>query len=192
MITHQLCPDSRGGIVLRGADPSDASLPRPNYLSAVLDQRTIVAGSQMCRRVLPDPHLQHFVESEYLPGPDIRTDDALLDFARRPGGSVFHPASACKMGGDPMAVADPALCIHGLSGPRVEDARVIPPAAWGNSNALTIMVAGKASDMLRPATNLAAQDGLAIARTGCESAGGRRPSGPKRRARIRPLRPYPG
>jgi choline dehydrogenase len=100
--------------------------------------------------------MQHFIESEYLPGPKVQTDDEMLDHARRMGGTVFHPTSTCKMGIDPMAVADPTLSVHGLTGLRVVDASIMPTVASGNTNAPTIMIAEKAADMIRDTLALAA------------------------------------
>jgi choline dehydrogenase len=156
MIAYQLRPESRGEIRLKTAAPGDAPAMIPNYLSAELDQRTIVAGLQWCRRVLAHPGMQHFIESEYLPGPQVQTDDELLDFARRVGSTVFHPTSTCKMGGDAMAVVDPTLRVHGLDGLRVVDASIMPTVASGNTNAPTIMIAEKAADMIREKVAMAA------------------------------------
>jgi choline dehydrogenase len=156
MIAYQLRPDSRGEIRLKTAAPSDAPAMIPNYLSTELDQRTIVAGLKWCRQVLAHPALQHFIESEYLPGPAVQTDDELLDYARRNGGTVYHPTSTCKMGVDAMAVVDPQLRVHGLTGLRVVDASVMPTVASGNTNAPTIMIAEKAADMVRGTVALAA------------------------------------
>jgi choline dehydrogenase len=156
MIAYQLRPDSRGEIRLKTSRPNDAPAMIPNYLSAELDRRTIVAGLRWCRKVLAHPGMQHFIESEYLPGPEIQTDDELLDYARRMGGTVFHPTSTCKMGSDPMAVVNPGLLVHGLSGLRVVDASIMPTVASGNTNAPTIMIAEKAADMIRRKVALAA------------------------------------
>jgi choline dehydrogenase len=156
MIAYQLRPDSRGEIRLKTGAPGDAPAMIPNYLSAELDQRTIVAGLQWCRRVLAHPGMQNFIESEYLPGPAVQSDDELLDYARRMGGTVFHPTSTCKMGVDAVAVVDPQLRVHGLSGLRVVDASVMPTVASGNTNAPTIMIAEKAADMVREKLALAA------------------------------------
>jgi choline dehydrogenase len=128
----------------------------PNYLSAEVDRRAIVAGLQWCRRVLEQPEMQHFIESEYLPGPEVQTEDELLDYARRMGGTVFHPTSTCKMGTDAMSVVDPELRVHGISGLRVVDASIMPTVASGNTNAPTIMIAEKAADMIREKIALAA------------------------------------
>ncbi len=133
----------------------------PNYLTAPEDQRVIVAGLKLCRAILARPALQHFIESEYLPGPGIQSDDELLDFARRNGGTVFHPTSTCKMGVDPMAVVDPELRVYGISGLRVVDASIMPTVASGNTNAPTIMIAEKTADMIRRGSS-AADGGVAV------------------------------
>jgi choline dehydrogenase len=156
MIAYQLRPDSRGEIRLKTAAPGDAPAMIPNYLSTELDRQTIVAGLKWCRQVLAHPAMQRFIEAEYLPGPEVQTDDALLEHARRSGGTVFHPTSTCKMGVDAMAVVDPELRVHGLTGLRVVDASVMPTVASGNTNAPTIMIAEKAADMVRGAVALAA------------------------------------
>ncbi|WP_158930546.1 GMC family oxidoreductase [Acidisphaera sp. S103] len=156
LIAYQLRPDSRGEIKLKTANPADPPAMIPNYLTAETDQRAIVAGLQACRRVLADPGMQHFIESEYLPGPDVQTDEQMLDHARRTGGTVFHPTSTCKMGTDPMAVVDAELRVHGLSGLRVVDASIMPTVASGNTNAPTIMIAERAADMIRDTLALAA------------------------------------
>jgi choline dehydrogenase len=156
LIAYQLRPDSRGEIRLKTASPADAPAMIPNYLSAEVDQRAIVAGLQWCRRVLAQPAMQEFVEAEYLPGRSVQSDDEWLDHARQTGGTVFHPTSTCKMGSDPMAVVDAELRVHGLSGLRVVDASIMPTVASGNTNAPTIMIAEKAADMVRRKMALAA------------------------------------
>jgi choline dehydrogenase len=156
MIAYQLRPDSRGEIRLKSAAPADAPAMIPNYLSAEVDRRAIVAGLGWCRRVLAHPGMQHFIESEYLPGPQVQTDDELLDYARQMGGTVFHPTSTCKMGSDAMSVVDATLQVHGLNGLRVVDASIMPTVASGNTNAPTIMIAEKAADLIRGKVALAA------------------------------------
>ena len=72
-----------------------------------------------------------------------------MEYARRRGGTVYHPTSTCKMGVDAMAVVDPELRVQGLVGLRVADASIMPTVVSGNTNAATIMIGEKLSDMVR-------------------------------------------
>ena len=150
-IAYQLRPESRGEIKLKSPDPFDAPAVYPNYLATETDQRTIVAGLKLVRRILAHPHMQHFIETEFQPGPAVESDADLLEYAQRRGGTVYHPTSTCKMGSDPMAVVDDELRVHGVEGLRVADASVMPTVVSGNTNAATIMIGEKAADILRRA-----------------------------------------
>ena len=156
VLAYQLRPESRGEIALTSPDPAKPPAMRPNYLATEMDRRTLVAGLRLGRALLARPELSGFVAAEYLPGPEVRTDDALLDYARRTGGTVFHPTSTCRMGTGPGAVVDPELRVLGVGGLRVVDASVMPTVVSGNTNAATIMIAEKAADLLRGAVALAA------------------------------------
>lgn len=156
VIVYQLRPDSRGEIRLKSADPAAAPAMAPRYLSDPNDQRTVVDGLKLIRRILVQPPFERFTDSEYLPGPAVRTDADLLGYARQYGSTVFHPTSTCRMGGDRMAVVDAELRVHGLAGLRVVDASVMPTVASGNTNAATIMIGEKAADMVRGRMAMAA------------------------------------
>ena len=155
-IAYQLRPESRGEIKLKSPDPFDAPAVYPNYLATETDQRTIVAGLKLCRRILDTPQMQGFVETEFQPGPAVETDEQLLDYARRRGGTVYHPTSTCKMGNDPLAVVDGELRVHGIEGLRVADASIMPTVVSGNTNAATIMIGEKVADIVRQPLRMAA------------------------------------
>jgi choline dehydrogenase len=155
-IVYQLRPESRGRIELKSADPAQPPAVYANYLATATDQQTIVDGLKLLRRLLAAPQLQRLIEAEFQPGPATETDEQLLDYARRRGGTVFHPTSTCKMGVDPMAVVDPVLRVHGLDGLRVADASIMPTVVSGNTNAATIMIGERAADMVRQQVRLAA------------------------------------
>jgi choline dehydrogenase len=156
MIAYQLRPESRGEITLKSPDPAMPPAVFPNYLSDEVDQRTLVEGLKLCRRLLQSPHLAPYVEAEFMPGPAVQRDDELLDYARRRGGTVYHPTSTCKMGVDAMAVVDPQLRVKGVVGLRVADASIMPTVVSGNTNAATIMIGERAADLLRQEVRLAA------------------------------------
>lgn len=147
----QLRPESRGRIELKSSDPHDPPRIFANYLSAESDRRCIVDGVKLARKITHDPKMKDYFAGEHVPGEAVEGDEALLHYARNTGGTIFHPTSTCRMGptGDAMAVVDPRLRVHGLEGLRVVDASIMPAVVSGNTNAPTIMIAEKASDMIK-------------------------------------------
>ena len=145
----QLRPESRGTVHITSDDHRDRPAIKPNFLKEDLDRETHVAGLKIARDILERPALDSYRDVEFVPGPDCRTDDELLDHARRVGGTVYHPVGTCKMGNDPMAVVDDRLRVHGIGGLRVVDASVMPRLVSGNTNAPVIMIAEKAADMIK-------------------------------------------
>jgi choline dehydrogenase len=83
----------------------------------------------------------------------VQSDADLTAYIRAEAYTVHHPVSTCRMGNDMMAVLDPQLRVSGIEGLRVADASVFPAIIGGNTNAVVVMVAEKAADMLlgRPA-----------------------------------------
>ncbi len=144
----QLRPDSRGTIRLASADPLEPPSIHARYLSAETDRRYAVESVKYARRLAGTRALSTYLVEEYRPGAQARSDDELLDFARRHGQTIFHPSGTCRMGGDPMAVVDSRLRVHGLGGLRVVDASVMPTLVSGNTHAPVVMIAEKAAAMI--------------------------------------------
>ena len=84
-----------------------------------------------------------------MPGPEMNSDDAVIDFMHRAGMNLHHPVGTCRMGEDPMAVVDSRLRVRGIAGLRVVDASVMPTVTTGNTNAPTIMIGEKGAAMIR-------------------------------------------
>jgi choline dehydrogenase len=149
MSVCQLRPESRGHVRIRSADPIEPPAMQPNYLSTANDRGTLVAGIRLARQLAAARALAPYVKSEYRPGPDARSDDELLDFAKNTGGTIFHPSGTCKMGDfgrDPLAVVDSELRVHGVSALRVVDCSIMPTLVSGNTNVPAVMIAEKAAD----------------------------------------------
>ena len=144
-------PDSRGTILLRSPDPFEKPAIKPNYLSAPEDCQVLAAGIRATRAIFAAaPLARHSVE-ELVPGPGATTDQALRDYMRDYGTTLFHPVGTCRMGADPASVVDSQLRVRGIDGLRVIDASGMPTLTTGNTNAPTIMIAEKGADLIRSA-----------------------------------------
>ena len=144
----QLRPESRGFIHIKSPDPSVQPSIVSNYLDAELDRRVLLDAMKMARRIVARSPFADMTVREFMPGPSAETDDQLMQFARDMGTTIFHPCGTAKMGRDPKAVVDERLRVHGISGLRVADASIMPTMTSGNTNAPTIMIGEKASDMI--------------------------------------------
>jgi choline dehydrogenase len=144
-------PESRGYVRARSSDPFEPPLIQTNYLTNELDRRVVVAGMKLARRLLASSPLAPYYEREDWPGPSVQTDDEFLAAAAQRAQTTFHPGCTCRMGpaSDPMAVVDDELRVHGLEGLRVIDASIMPRMISANLNASTLMIADKASDLIR-------------------------------------------
>ena len=144
-------PESRGYVRIRSADPFVQPIIQTNYLTAELDRRVIVAGMKLARRLLKSDPLSPYYDYEDFPGPDVQTDAELLQAATKRGTTTFHPGCTCRMGpaDATWAVVDDQLRVHGLEGLRVVDASIMPRMISANLNASTMMIADKASDLIR-------------------------------------------
>lgn len=144
-----LYPESRGSVHIKSLDVERSPEIRANYLTHELDRKVIVDALRISRLIASQPALQPYIVREVRPGPDCKTNDDLLSYARGTGHTCWHPVGTCKMGQDPTSVVDARLRVLGISGLRVADASVMPFQVSSNTNIPTIMIAEKASDMIQ-------------------------------------------
>jgi choline dehydrogenase-like flavoprotein len=143
-----LRPDARGTVMLKSPDPLAAPAIRFNFLRTRNDISALTAGMRLARNITRQPTLAPYVAEELLPGAQVNSDAEFEASIRKNGVSNLHPVGTCRMGADPAAVCDPRLRVNGIAGLRVVDASVMPTVPAGNTNAPTIMIAEKASDMI--------------------------------------------
>lgn len=145
----QCRPTSRGVLRLASADPTAAPEIQPNYLATEHDLQENLEGVRFMRRLTATPSMRALIAEEELPGPGVEDDEALIAYIRETGVTVFHPTSTCRMGPDPQRdVVDPMLRVHGTTGLRVADASIFPTIPSGNTNAPSMMVGERASDLI--------------------------------------------
>ena len=145
-------PKSRGRVDIRSANPDDAPLIDPNYLSHPDDLKVAADAIRLTRRIVASAALQAFTPEEYLPGKDLQTEQELYEAAARIGTTIFHPVGTCRMGQDAEAVVDAQLCVHGVSGLRVADASIMPNIVSGNTCSPTLMIGEKAAQLILQAS----------------------------------------
>jgi choline dehydrogenase len=145
-----LHPHSRGAIRLHSANPADTAAIHANYLSDPdgKDLAMLVEGVKLSRRIFSAATFSPYRGDEIFPGSAIQSDAEIEAYIRRKAETIYHPIGTCKMGNDDQAVVDAELRVHGVSGLRVIDASVMPMLPSGNTNAPTIMIAEKASDLI--------------------------------------------
>jgi len=146
-----LRPSSRGHVRIASAKSTDAPKIAPNYLSTSEDRKAAADSLVLTRRIVSAPALQKYRPEEFLPGTSFQTDEELAFAAGNIGTTIFHPVGTCKMGRatDPMAVVDSELRVKGIDGLRVVDGSVMPQITSGNPNSPIIMIAERASSLIR-------------------------------------------
>jgi choline dehydrogenase-like flavoprotein len=151
-----LRPKSRGSVTLASPDPLAAPLIDPAFLSDPDDTARLVRGFKLMRHILAQPALAQYGGREVAASSAAQTDAEIEAYVRQHADTIYHPVGTCRMGpahqaaeGGSVVAAD--LRVHGLQGLRVVDASVMPQIVGGNTNAPTIMIAEKASEVIRQA-----------------------------------------
>ncbi len=142
-------PHSRGEIKLRDRDGRLPPRIHANYMTHDEDWRMMVDGWRIARQIVETEPFKSLVSEQHLPGPEVRTDDDFKEYVRNNASTVYHPCGTCRMGTDDRAVTTPDLKVRGIDGLRVVDASVMPMVPSSNIHPATIMVAEKASDLIK-------------------------------------------
>ena len=146
--TCVLTPKSRGTVALSSSNPTAKPLIDPNYLSDDDDLRRMVIGVKKAQDICTSSAFKPYFKAHHIPNHYADDDQILIDAIYELGHTLYHPVGTCKMGKDEMAVVDDKLMVHGILNLRVVDASIMPDVVRGNTNAPTIMIAEKASEMI--------------------------------------------
>lgn len=157
--TCHLRPESRGTVRLRTADPQDPVRILNNFLSTETDRLVQRESVRVIRKLAHQPAFEGVRGEELMPGAAIESDDEVDAFIRENLNTVFHPVGTCRMGDDEGSIVDRELRVRGVDGLRVVDASVFPDLVGGNINAVVIMIAEKASDVILGKSTLPAETG---------------------------------
>ncbi|WP_309130503.1 choline dehydrogenase [Brevibacterium sp.] len=142
-------PESRGHIKLRNRNPFEQPVATFNYLSTERDRQEWIDGVRATRELMNQPAFAEFNGGELSPGPEVESDEEILDWVSRDAETTYHPCGTCKMGTDSEAVVDPNdFRVHGVQGLRVVDASVMPSIPNANLYAPVMMIAEKAADVI--------------------------------------------
>ena len=142
-----LRPESRGTVKLASTDPAAAVLIDPNYLSHPKDVEYMVAGAERTRAIMAETPMANYITEDY-PAPYLEKD-GMLGYIRNRSDTIYHPVGTCRMGPDEQSVVDLELKVRGVKGLRVIDASIMPTLISANTNAPTIMIAEKLSDIIK-------------------------------------------
>jgi choline dehydrogenase len=155
-ITPSVCnlrPSSRGHVRMADADPLSNPKISCNYLSTEDDCAIAVRGLRMTRQIMAAPALAGYRPEEFLPGPQVNSDEDILQAARELGTTIFHPVGTCAMGAfdsrglprSPATVLDTDFRVFRVAGLRVADASAMPTITSGNTNAPVMLIAERAA-----------------------------------------------
>jgi choline oxidase len=146
-------PRSRGWVRLRSSDPAAPPVIDFRYFTdpGGHDERVVLAGIKLARKIADQPSLRSWIRRELAPGSAITEDEVLSDYACRTSNTVYHPAGTCRMGRseDSRAVVDPALRVRGIQSLRVADASIFPEMIGMNPCITCMMIGEKCASLVR-------------------------------------------
>jgi choline dehydrogenase-like flavoprotein len=145
-------PRSRGRVWLGSPDPDAPPLIDYRYFTDAegQDERTLLTGMRMARRIAATEPMAGWIARELHPGPAVVDDEELSAVARATHHTVYHVSCTCRMGADsdPLAVLDPQLRVRGVRGLSVADASSFPSLTTVNPVVAVLMLAERAAELI--------------------------------------------
>ena len=150
-LTASVCnlnPLSRGSVHITSSEYRDSPEIDPKYLSDPVDKEVAAQSIKLTRRIINQPAMKKYSPIEHAPGNQFQSDEELKKVSGDIGTTIFHPVGTCAMGTQISSVTKPNLKVNGLDKLRIVDASIMPTITSGNTNAPTLMIAEKASEMI--------------------------------------------
>lgn len=141
-------PESAGSVHIRSADPAAPPAIHYSFLATENDRRVTIASVRKAREIVAAQPLAGVIGREVQPGPDVQSDQQIVDWVRATGATTYHAAGTCRMGHDAGAVVDDRLRVHGIAGLRIADASIMPTLVSGNTSVPCMMIGEKCADMI--------------------------------------------
>ena len=145
-------PESSGWVRIKSQDPFCKPIIQPNYLEATEDQRILVEGIKISRKLMHAKALSPYFDHEVYPGKGVKSDEELLNVARERSNTAYHLVGSCRMApdSDKTSVVDNNLKVRGFQNLRVVDASIMPMIPSSNVNAAVLAIAEKiAAEIVR-------------------------------------------
>ena len=150
-LTASVCnlnPQSRGSVHINSKDAKSPPDIDPRYLSEEKDRIVAAQSIRLARKIITQPAMKKYNPKEHAPGIQFQSEEELKKVAGDIGTTIFHPVGTCAMGPSDSSVTDENLKVRGVEGLRIADASIMPSITSGNTNAPTLMIAEKASEMI--------------------------------------------
>jgi choline dehydrogenase len=151
---YQEKPSSRGSVNIKSNDPNEELEIDINYLNTKHDVESLVASLKLTRKVMNSKSMSSFLKEEICPGVGVENEKQIASFARSTGSTIYHQCGTCKMGNDIDSVVSSNLIVHSMKNLRIADASIMPNIVSGNTNATVMMIAEKASDIIKKYHNI--------------------------------------
>ena len=145
---YPLRPRSAGTVSITSRDPEELPLSTLDFFAANEDRETMVGAVRFVRRLVASEPIASEIAGETRPGPDVDSDDAILDAYRAMGTTAYHAVGTCRMGSDADSVVDPLTCVRGTTGLHVADLSIAPFVQAGNTFAPVMALAWRAAELI--------------------------------------------
>ncbi len=142
-------PNLRGRLHVETADLRAAPRIELNFFDDEKDRARMREGVRIAWGIAQAPEIAEFYDRiELLDQATIDDDESLDEYIWNTAAHIFHPVGTAKMGpaSDPDAVVDSHGRVHGIGGPRVVDASIMPNIPRANTNLTCTMIGERVAD----------------------------------------------